>query len=288
MKDSVTTVPVKGATERDPLGWMAAPATIYLLLAFVAPLALLLLGSFTDKAGLTFANYLKFFGDPYNLGVVWRTLKLGLITTLGALAIGYPLAFACAWARGGWQSLMIAFLFLPLSVSIIVKVFGWMILFRGNGLVNQIMISIGLIDQPVRILFTEAALYIGMINGFLPFMVLPIYSVVRLINPALNDAAATLGASPVRSFLRVTLPLSMPGVVAGSALVFSLTVSAYVSPTLLMGDRYEFLSTMIAKAFLYNHNPQFGSTVGVVLLAIALTIVVLSAFLAPSAGRSDR
>jgi putative spermidine/putrescine transport system permease protein len=288
MKDDVVSSVKKDTAERDPFFWMAAPATIYLLLAFVAPLALLLLGSFTDKAGFTLANYQRFFGDAYNLGVIWRTLKLGFITTAGALLIGYPLAFACAWARGGWQSLMIALLFLPLSVSIIVKVFGWMILFRGNGLVNQILIGLGLVDQPVRILFTETALYIGMINGFLPFMVLPIYSVVRGINPALNDAAATLGANPVRSFLRVTLPLSMPGVVAGSALVFSLTVSAYVSPTLLMGDRYEFLSTMIAKAFLYNHNPQFGSTVGVVLLAIALTVVVMSALLAPSAGRAER
>ncbi len=96
MKDDVAAIPVQGNAERDPFFWTAAPATIYLLLAFVAPLALLLLGSFTDKTGFTFTNYQRFFGDAYNLGVVWRTLKLGIITTAGALVIGYPIAFACA------------------------------------------------------------------------------------------------------------------------------------------------------------------------------------------------
>ena len=275
---------VAGLGGPESAAWMAAPATLYLGAAFVAPLTLLLLGSFADRDGFTLAHYLRFFGDAYNLGIVWRTLKLGLITTFGALAIGYPLALAIAWARGAWQSAMIALLFLPLSVSIIVKVFGWMILFRANGVVNQLLIGAGFIDQPMRLLFTDTALYIGMVNGFLPFMVLPIYAVVRQIEPHFDEAAATLGATPVYRFLHVTLPLSMPGIVAGAALVFSLTVSAYVSPTLLMGDRFEFLSTMIAKAFLYNHNPGFGSTVGVVLLAIALTIVVLSARLAARMG----
>jgi putative spermidine/putrescine transport system permease protein len=269
----------------EPISWLAAPATLYLIVAFVVPLVLLFGGSFLGADGFTLISYRRFLSDPYNLGVIWRTIKLGLVTTIGALLIGYPLGFAVSWARGAWQSVLIALLFLPLSVSIIVKVFGLTILFRSNGLVNQVLVGLGLVDQPIRLLFTDAGLYVGMVNGFLPFMVLPIYSVVRQIDPRIGEAAATLGASPVRRFVRVILPLSMPGVVAGCALVFSLTVSAYVSPTLLMGDRFEFLSTMIAKSYLFNRNEQLGSTVGIVLLTLALVVVVLSARLAPAIGR---
>jgi putative spermidine/putrescine transport system permease protein len=274
--------------KRDATPWLAAPATVYLAFAFVLPLAILLFASVTDGSGMSIANFRRFFDDTYYLSVLWRTVQLGIVTTLGALALGYPLAVAITWARGTWQRLMIALLFLPLFVSIIVKVFGWMILLRGNGLVNQILMGLGLTDAPIRFLFTETGLYIGMVNGFLPFMVLPIYAVLKQIDPRLVEAAATLGAGPRYCFLRVTLPLSMPGVVAGAALVFSLTVSAYVSPTLLMGDRVEFLSTMIAKSFLFNGNPRFGAAVGVVLLAITLLVVVLSARLAPPLGAREK
>ena len=174
---------------------------------------------------------------------------------------------------------LFALVFLPLTVSIIVKSFGWGIVLRRDGILNWLMLNLGLIERPIRMIFTEFALYAGMINVFLPFMVLPIYSVVRMMDPRLPDAAATLGASPWFRFTRVTLPLSLPGVVAGVSIVFSLAVAAYVTPSLLMGDRYMTMSMVMAKAFLNLRDWQLGAAMAAVLLTLAVVVVIGAAIL---------
>jgi putative spermidine/putrescine transport system permease protein len=270
----------------DPLSFLALPGGVYLGLAFAVPLALLLVRSIQGADGFTLASYGRFLSDPYNLAVIGNTLKLAALTTAICLLVGYPAAFALAWSGGSLQTFLLAALFLPLSVSVIVKAFGWTILLRSNGVVNQLLMVAHLTSEPVRLIFTQLGLLIGITNIFLPFMILPLFSVVKLIDARLDEAAATLGAGPVHRFLHVTLPLTLPGVVAGTALVFSLAVSAYVIPTLLIGDRYQVMSTVIAKSFLFNRNQQVGSTVGVLLLLIALTVVVASSCLARD--RRDR
>ncbi|MBC7580174.1 MAG: ABC transporter permease [Tardiphaga sp.] len=265
---------------------LAAPAVIILTALFVVPLLLLLVGSVRSPGGFTLAEYARLLGTPYYLGVVWNSLRLALLTTLIAFAIGYPAAFALARARGAVRSLLLATLFLPLAASVIVKAFAWTILLRSDGLVNTVLITLGIIREPIRMIFTETALIVGSVNIFLPFMILPIYSVVAQLDRRMTDAAATLGASPVVAFLRVTLPLTMPGIVAGVALVFSLSVSAYVVPTLLIGERYPTLASTIAKAYLLARQPAFGAAAGVVLLVIAIAVITLSTRLARSgAGR---
>lgn len=265
--------------ERRMALWLAAPCIIVVALLFILPLVLLLGGSVSGPQGITFAAYARFLGDAYYRHVAWNSLRLALLTTSFAFLIGYPAAFAIAWARGAVRSLLLATLFLPLAASVIVKAFAWTILLRGNGILNTILLGLGLIDHPARMIFTEGALVVGSVNIFLPFMILPIYTVVAQINPALADAAATLGAAPLPAFLRVTLPLSMPGVIAGVALTFSLSVSAYVVPTLLMGENYPTLATTIAKAFLLAREPMFGAATGVILLVIAIVVVVASGVL---------
>lgn len=250
------------------------------MLAFALPLGLLLVHSVEGPSGLSLGSYARFLSDPYNLGVIANTLKLAALTTGICLLAGYPAAFALAWSGGALQTFLLAALFLPLSVSVIVKAFGWTILLRSDGVVNQLLLALHLTHEPVRLIFTQAGLVIGITNIFLPFMILPLFSVVKLIDPRLDEAAATLGAGPIYRFVHVILPLSMPGVIAGTALVFSLAVSAYVIPTLLIGDRYQVMSTLIAKSFLFNRNQQVGSTVGVLLLLIALAVVVASSRLA--------
>jgi putative spermidine/putrescine transport system permease protein len=263
----------------------AAPALIVLLAVFALPLALLLAASVLGPSGISFAGYGKLLGTAYYLGVIWNSLRLALLTTLIALAIGYPASFALARARGVVRSLLLATLFLPLAASVIVKAFAWTILLRSDGVVNQFLIALGLIDEPIRMIFTETALIVGSVNIFLPFMVLPIYTVVAQLDSRLTEAAATLGASPAVAFLRVVAPLTIPGVIAGVALVFSLSVSAYVVPTLLIGERYPTLSTTIAKAYLLARQPAFGAAAGVVLLAIALAVVAASARLGNAGSR---
>lgn len=264
---------------------LASPAVVVLIVLFALPLVLLLVGSVMGASGLSLSAYGKLLGEAYYRGVIWNSLKLALLTTGFAFAIGYPAAFALARARGFMRSALLATLFLPLAASVIVKAFAWTILLRGDGIVNTVLIAFGIVDEPIRLIFTETALVIGSVNVFLPFMILPIYTVVAQLDPRLPEAAATLGASPLVAFLRVIVPLSLPGVIAGVALVFSLSVSAYVVPSLLMGERYPTLSTTIAKAFLLARDPMLGAAAGVVLLTIAVLVVVASGVLG---GRSAK
>lgn len=265
----------------EPVSLLALPGTLYLAVAFAVPLGLLLVSSLYVEGGLSLANYVRFFRDPFSWTVVWNTLRAALLTTAICLAVGYPAAFALARARGRLQALLLVALILPLSVGVVVKAFAWTILLRSDGVVNRLLLAAGIVDQPLRLLFTEAGLVLGAVNVFLPFMVLPIFSVVKLIDPRLGEAAATLGSGPVHRFLYVTLPLSMPGVIAGIAFVFSMSVSMYVIPTLLIGDRFKTLSILIARSFLFMRDRAVGSTVAVVLLAIAVAVVVASALLTP-------
>lgn len=271
-----------GATARrklDPLAFLAIPALVFMTLVFLAPLLLMLWSSVRGAEGFTLAGYGRVLGDDYYQKVIGQTLQLALITTGGALLLGYPAAFALARAKGWRQVILFALVFLPLTVSIIVKSFGWGIVLRRDGILNWLMLNLGLIERPIRMIFTEFALYAGMINVFLPFMVLPIYSVVRMMDPRLPDAAATLGASPWFRFTRVTLPLSLPGVVAGVSIVFSLAVAAYVTPSLLMGDRYMTMSMVMAKAFLNLRDWQLGAAMAAVLMVLAVVVVVSAALL---------
>lgn len=278
---SATTLLAADAPPRRPDGLtlLVLPALGFLGTVFLLPLLLLLWSSIRGEGGFSLNGYARVLGDAYYRQVMLQSLQLGLITTGGALLLGYPAAFALARARGYAQVVLFALVFLPLTVSIIVKSFGWGIVLRRDGILNWAMQNLGLIERPVRMIFTEGALYAGMINVFLPFMVLPIFAVVRMMDQRLPEAAATLGASSWFRFTRVTLPLSLPGVVAGVSITFSLAVSAYVTPSLLIGDRYMTMSMVMAKAFLNLRDWQLGGAMAAVLLAIAVAVVVGAAWL---------
>ncbi|OLD97539.1 MAG: ABC transporter permease [Candidatus Rokubacteria bacterium 13_1_20CM_4_68_9] len=263
----------------QPVALLALPGAGYLALAFAAPLALLLMASVISEGRPTLAGYRTFLADPFSWTVMANTIRSAGLITLICLVAGYPAAFALARAAGLLQAALLAALVLPLSVGVVVKAFAWTILLRSDGVVNRALVGLGAVDAPVRLLFTESGLVLGAVNVFLPFMVLPIFSVVKLIDPRLLDAAATLGSSPLHRFFRVTLPLTMPGVIAGVAFVFSMSVSMYVIPTLLMGDRFKTLSVLIARSFLFMRDRSVGSTASVMLLLIAVAVVVASALL---------
>ncbi len=263
---------------------LAVPGLAFLAVIYALPLMMLLFKSVQGAEGLTLVTYVDFFSDEFNQTVLWRTLRVALLTTLLALVIAYPTAFAMARAKGIWLTVFMVALVLPMSLGVIVKAFAWSILFRSNGFLNTTLQAIGITDEPVRMLFTETALIIGAANVFLPFMVLPIYSVIRQLNSSLPEAASSLGASPWFRFTRVTLPLSLPGVVAGSAFTFSLAISMYVIPSLIVGERQQTLSMLIARSFLYLRNEPLGSTISAILLAIAIFVVLFSSWLAGRLG----
>lgn len=272
--------PAAPRTGVERVALLALPGSAYLFVAFAVPLALLLVTSVMSDGRFTLASYARFLADPFSWTVIGNTLRIAFLATLICLLAGYPAAFALARAPGALQAALLAALILPLSVGVVVKAFAWTILLRSDGIVNRSLLAIGAVETPMRLLFTEPGLVLGAVNIFLPFMVLPIFAVVKLIDPRLLDAAATLGASPLHRFVRVTLPLTMPGVIAGVAFVFSMSVSMYVIPTLLMGDRFKTLSILVARSFLFMRDRSLGSTVSVVLLVIAVAVVVASALLA--------
>ncbi|MEB3418492.1 ABC transporter permease [Salipiger marinus] len=268
----------------DRIALLAVPGLAYLAVVYALPLLLLLAKSVRTPDGLSLAEYGAFFADDYNMGVLARTLRVAALTTLLALLIAYPTAFAMARARGPWLTVFLVAMVLPMSLGVVVKAFAWSILFRANGFLNTALQGLGIITEPMRMLFTETALVVGAANVFLPFMVLPIYAVVRQMDSRLPEAAASLGASPWFRFFHVTLPLTLPGVVAGSAFTFSMAISMYVIPSLIVGERQQTLSMLIARSFLYLRNEPLGSTISAVLLAIAILVVVSSSVLARRLG----
>ena len=269
---------------RDPVALLAVPAVFYLAIVYAFPLVLLLLKSFTGPGGLTLQPYVGFLSDPFNWRVIGNTLRVALWTTLVCFVIGYPAAFALARAGLMLQIVMLVSIILPLSIGVVVKAFAWQIVLRRDGVVSELLVDLGLWDEPQRLLFTETGLVLGAANIFLPFMILPIYSVVKLIDPRLSEAGATLGAAPFYRFSHVVLPLTLPGIVSGVAFVFSMSVSMFVIPSLLIGDRFQTLATLTGRSFLLMRNEQLGSTTAVILLALAASIVVFSTWLARRLG----
>lgn len=270
----------------DPVAWLAAPAAAYFLVVLGLPLVLLFAASFRTGDGVGFAHYARILGDPFERGVILATLRYAALVTLACAVFGYVYAYAMARASAPVQALLLVAIVLPMTVSVIVKTFGWTILLRSNGLVNSALLAIGAIDEPLRLLFSETGLVFGTTSILLPYMVLPVFAVLRQIPPEQGDAAATLGAAPAEAFLRVVLPLTLPGVIAGVAIVFSMTVSAYVIPSLLTGAGYKTLSKAIANAFLVIYNPGLGAAAGVILLAIAMAIVLAAGAAAARLGRT--
>jgi putative spermidine/putrescine transport system permease protein len=271
-------------SSRGRIGLLSAPAIVYMVLVFAAPLALMSASSFWVDGRISAANYVRYLGDGFYLGVICNSVALAATTTIVTLVIGYPAAVAMARQRAFVQTLCLAVIFIPLTVGTIFKTFGWTIVLRRNGIVNNALIALGITDAPVQLLFNKFSLIFGMSNVFLPYMVLPIFAVVRQIDTRLVETAATLGAAPIFSFRRVFLPLTMPGVIAGASIVFSLALAAYVTPTLLIGDRMITMSMVIAQGFLYVGNPPLGATMAVIMLAITTVVLLVAGLL--GRGRS--
>ena len=194
MSATALPAPALRRQKTDPLALLAIPGVVFMGVVFLLPLLLLLWSSIRSETGFSLQGYVRLLGDAYYIGVIGNSFQLATITTLGALFLGYPAAFALARARGYAQVVLFALIFVPLTVSIIVKSFGWGIVLRRDGILNWLLLNAGLIERPVRMIFTEGALYAGMINVFLPFMVLPIYSVVRMMDPRLPRCRAATAA----------------------------------------------------------------------------------------------
>jgi putative spermidine/putrescine transport system permease protein len=270
---------------------LLAPSLLLLGLAFAIPVGLLVPTSLRPyvplvgiTSGVTARHYTRLVTDPYYLEIIGRTLGLGLAVTALTLVVGYPVAFFLARTPSRWRGWLTIVVVFPLLLNLVVRTFGWIALLAQNGLVNQALMALGLVQAPVKLLFNFAALLIGLTHIFLPFMVLVLVGAIQNIPGDVEDAARVLGASWLGAFVRVTLPLSLPGVLSGSVLVFVLTISALVTPRLLGGPTYQVMSTLIYDEFLQRLNWPAGSAQALLLTAMVLALVFLSGRLARRTG----
>jgi putative spermidine/putrescine transport system permease protein len=262
--------------------WVLVGPVLLLFVAFFAvPILLLLAGSvervdtatFQVMDRFTLYNYKKFLLDRFYLGVLGTTLRIGLVVTLAALLTGYPVAMYLDRAGARERAALMLLIVSPLLVSLVIRSYGWVIVLGPRGLINTVLTSLHVVTTPLRLIHTETAVVVGLTHVFYPFMVLAIYSSLQNIDPAVVRAAQNLGASPRQAFWRVTLPLSVPGVVAGSLIVFALSVSSFVTPALLGGPWVKVVAYLAWEQNLIVLDWSFAAAIAVILLAVTAFIM---------------
>lgn len=266
---------------------LVLPLAALFAVFFLAPLAVLVGLSLSDGTGLHprgFANYTRFLTDPFNLQVLFGTLLLGVKATLLCLAFGYPIAWICARSSPRWQSVLLLTVTLPILTSVVVRTFAWIVILGRQGVLNKAAMGLGLVDEPLRLLFTEAGVVLVLAQVQLPLMVLPILAVMGKADPNLENASRALGAGEWRTLLRVTLPLSLPGIIAGCTLTYAACVTAFVTQTLIGGARLVYMPLHIYQQAVGANNWPVAAAVSVIFMVAVLAAI----FGLNSLGRLNR
>lgn len=261
---------------------LLAPLVAFVIAFFVVPMLYVFYVSFfpgddlnATGVHLGLSQYIAFFTDPYYLKSLWLSLRISFLSVLVCLLLGYPIAFTMAHAKPRARGILTLLVAAPLLVSIVVRNFGWFLLLLPTGTLNELLMNMGLIHEPLKLLFSPAGVVIGLSNAYLPFMILSIATSLYNIDPSLEKASAILGASPWKTFWSVTFPLSLPGLVSGSVLVFSLSISAYITPALMGGANVPVLPTQIYEQIINNLRWPFGSAISFGLLGVTLAIILV-------------
>jgi putrescine transport system permease protein len=220
-------------------------------------------------------NFSYIFSDSQYVVGYLSSVRNAAVTAFVCLLIGYPMAYCIARARPQWRGPLLMLVVMPFWTSFLIRVYAWVGILKQNGLLNNFLIWLGVIDQPLTIMNTQTSVYIGMIYAYLPFMILPLYSTLEKMDVSLLEAAGDLGAKPIRAFLSITLPLSMPGIVAGSLLVFIPAVGEFIIPTLLGGPDTLMIGTVLWNEFFQNRDWPVASTVAVALIVMLVVPLML-------------
>ncbi len=275
---------------------LAAPNLVWLLLFMAGALVMLAIMSLHGyEAGgrgilptWELTHYKAFLTDRFFLDILARSLLMSLYVTLWCLLLGFPFAYALSRLRG-WKRAVLYFVVLaPLLTSAVVRTFGWMILLSNNGFINKTLMNIGVIEMPIPMMYRMTGIVIALVQVLLPFMILALDAALLNIDRQLYDAARNLGAGASRIFFQVTLPLTLPGIVSGSILVFTLAISAFVTPALIGGPRIPVMATLIYQQGIALLNWPFGGAISFVLLAVLLLILGLALAIAGRATRGAR
>lgn len=273
---------------------LLAPAVALIVSILAFPIISLVRTSFATGSGTnafhgwTLAHYGEFFRDPLYVQVVAETLLYGVIVTLGTAILAFPVAYALARDTPRGRRVGLSILMLPLMLSFIVSIFGWIVILSRGGLLNSVLIGLRIIDEPLRLLYTRSAVLFVLGYTFFPFQVLSILSVVTQIDPVLEQAAASLRANRWVTYRRVILPLAFRGIVSGSVIVFMATISAFATPRLIGGSRMQMLGALIYQQIVVVLNWPFGATMSVVLLMIVLVLVAATTMIGRALGAQSR
>jgi putrescine transport system permease protein len=282
---------VKGATGRR---LVAAVPYLWLTLFFLLPFLIVLKISFSEYrlAMPPFApliewhdgwpvpkphlsSYAFLFTDPLYVASYLYSVKVAAVSTLCCLLLGYPMAYAIAHAGPTWRNVLLMLIVLPFWTSFLLRVYAWIGLLKNNGVINNVLMALGVIHQPITLLQTDFAVYIGIVYSYLPFMILPLYSNLEKHDATLIEAAADLGAHPVTSFLRITLPQSVPGIIAGSLLVFIPAVGEYIVPSLLGRTDQLMIGRVLSDEFFENRDWPVASSVAILILLLLVVPIML-------------
>lgn len=265
---------------RDGHTWLLVVPLLVMAIAFFIPLGRMLLLSFqVSDGGITrwsLENYQKLFSISAYSRQILNTLSLGLIVTALCAVIGYPVAYFLTRGSPRMRSLVLIVIISPLLISLVARTFGWIVVLSGSGVLNNLLLRLGLIAEPIKMLFTLSAVVAGMIHIQIPYMILSISGVLADVDERLEDAAANLGASPLRTFWHVTLPLSLRGVLSGAVIVFGLTVSAYAIPSMLGGGKVRVMALGIYDSVFSVGDWNFAAALALVLLVIATILTGVS------------
>ena len=253
---------------------LVGPGLALLALAFAWPIGQMLVLAVQGPDGPTLEHFRRFLGDPFHLSVLWRTVRLSAVITALCLLIGFPLAYIMARVGPRARLWLIVMVILPLMTSVVVRTFGWMVVLSRSGLIPSTLRDMGLVGRSFSLMHTETAIVIGLVQVLLPFMVLSILGVLLRLDIRLEEAARTMGCSFVQTLRWVVLPLAVPGIVAGSLLVFTLSASSFVTPNLLGGPRVQVLATSIFRQVTQTLDWNFAAAQAVILFAgVALVLI---------------
>lgn len=264
------------ASTTSPLP-LSLPLGVFFVFFVLLPMLLLAWVSLHDDTGMTrfgFGQYIKFLGDGFNMSVLGNTLWLGLEVTALTIVIGLPLAYLYTQVPARWQGPLMLVIVLPLLTSSVVRTFAWVVILGRQGIINTALLDIGLIADPIKLLYTPGAVAVALAQIELPLMVLPLITALMNIDPNLRQASLALGAGHWRTFWQVTLPLSVPGLLAGSLLVFASSVSAFVTQTLVGGGQQMFMPYYMYQQAIQANNYPFAAAIAMLLLVCVLLVVV--------------
>lgn len=261
---------------------LAVPITLLYAAFLILPLGFFLaMGVFKYDAfalyipNLTGENFLRLVSDSYYRAIIVLTLKLAALTTLFSLLLGYPMAYFLSRTRSAWRGVLMFLIVAPLTTGVIVRTYGWIVLFGAEGMINSILLWTGLLHQPLQILNTQTAVVVALVHILLPYMIFPLFSSLAGQDPSLERAASTLGAGRGRIFFEITLPLSKPGVLMGAVLVFTLSAGSVVTPALLGGKNVQMMGQSIYELVLHTLNWPLGSALASILVLLQFVIIFL-------------